>query len=80
MRSFWTKQFSDFPTSIFNHSHNKVLSAQRNTHTIHILFTVVQNNCFLEGNWYLCVSSAAKNFVREEPVHDVVLNPTVPSV
>jgi len=44
-----------FPTSIFNHFHNKIGSAQRNTHSMQMLCTVPPNNCFLEGNFHLCV-------------------------
>jgi len=45
----------DFRSSIFNCFHNKILSAQGNTHSIHILFTVPQITAFLEWNYYLCV-------------------------
>jgi len=30
---------------IFDHFHNKIVSAQRNTHSIQILYTVPINNC-----------------------------------
>ena len=50
----------DCPTSIFNHLHNKIVSAQRNTYSIQILYTVPPNNCFLEGNFYLCVENAMR--------------------
>ena len=39
----------DFPTSIFNHFHNKIVSAQRNIHSIHILYTITQTTAFQRG-------------------------------
>jgi len=47
----------DFPTSIFNHFHNKIVSVQRNTRSIQILYTVAytQTTAFLEGNFHLWV-------------------------
>jgi len=46
-----------FPMSIFDHFHNKIVLAQRNTHSIQISYSAVPNNCFLEGNFYLCVEN-----------------------
>jgi len=39
------------PTSIFDHFHNKIVSAQRNTHSIQILYTVPPKNCFFRGKF-----------------------------
>ena len=45
------------PTSIFNHFHNKVVSALRNIHSMKILYTVPPNNCFSKGKFCLCVEN-----------------------
>jgi len=42
----------DFPTPIFNHFHNKIVSAQRSTCSIQIFYTVLQTTC-LEGIFYV---------------------------
>jgi len=38
-------------------THSEAVSAQRNTHSVQILYTVLLNNCFLEGNFCLCVEN-----------------------
>jgi len=40
-----------FPTSIFNNLHTKIVSAQRNTHSIQISYTVPPKNCFVKGEF-----------------------------
>ena len=41
----------DFPTSIFNHFHAKIVSARRNTQSVQILYTVPPNNCIFRGEF-----------------------------
>jgi len=44
----------------FNDFYHKIVSAQRNTHSIQIVHTVPPNNWFLEGNFYLCVENVMR--------------------
>jgi len=50
----------DFPTSIFNHFRKKIVSAQRNIHSIHILYTVPPKRDFVERNFCLCVENVMR--------------------
>ena len=55
----------DFPTTIFDHYHNKIVSAQQNTHCIQILYVVPPKfhtlcNCFSEGNFNLCIENVTR--------------------
>ena len=51
IRFFVDQSIFDFTTSIFNHLHNKTVSAQQNTHSLQILYTVPPKNYFLRGEF-----------------------------
>jgi len=44
------------PTAILNHFDSKIVSAQRNTHSLKLVYTVLQNNCF-RGNFYMSIEN-----------------------
>jgi len=54
----------DFPTSIFNHIHNKIVSAQRNIHGTQILYLVPTNNWFFRGE---LLFERRKRYARLDP-------------
>jgi len=52
----------DFPTSIFNHFHNKIVSAQRNIrYTAYKFYALYpEKGDFLEGNFCLCTENVMR--------------------